>query len=156
MAGAVGTKKGPMADINVTPLIDVVLVLLVVFMVVTPLLQSGQAVDLPKATQAISENDVGQYIVVSITKDRGWWVDADQVCGNNHVECTKDADAETLIDMLNVEFAKDAHRKDDKPPRSILIKADARLEYGKVRLVMDAIADKGMTTQLVAAEKGEE
>jgi biopolymer transport protein TolR len=157
MAGAVGSKKGPMADINVTPLIDVVLVLLVVFMVITPMLQSGQSVDLPIATQAISENDVGQYIVVSVTQDRGWWVDAKQICGKDKaVECTKEADSESLIATLNEEFAKDGQRKDGKPPRSILIKADGRLDYGKVRLVMDSIAEKGMTTQLVAAEKGGE
>lgn len=155
MAGGVGKNKGAMADINVTPLIDVVLVLLVVFMVVTPMMQSGQTVDLPVATQAISENDVGQYIIVSVTEDRGWWVEAEQVCGQEKVECTKEADSETLIALLNDEFAKDRQRAiEGKPARSVLIKADGDLPYEKVRMVMDAIAEKGMTTQLLAADKG--
>lgn len=136
MAGGVGKTKGPMADINVTPLIDVVLVLLVVFMVVTPMLQSGMAVDLPKATQTTTIKDVGQNIVVSITTDQGWWVEQTQV------------DKDTIIDAINAEFR-------ENPARGVLIKADGRLEYGKVREVMDIIADNGMTTQLVAASKEE-
>jgi biopolymer transport protein TolR len=155
MGAAVGSKKGAMADINVTPLIDVVLVLLVVFMVVTPMLQSGQTVDLPVATQAISENDVGQFIVVSVTEDRGWWVDAEQICGPDKAECTNEASGETLIDALNAEFAKDRSRvAEGKPARGVLIKADGDLPYEKVRVVMDVIAAKGMTTQLLAADKG--
>lgn len=155
MGAAVGQNKGAIADINVTPLIDVVLVLLVVFMVVTPMLQSGQAVDLPVATQAISENDVGQYIVVSVTEDRGWWVDAEQVCGQEGKDCVKETDGPTLIDLLNAEFAKDKARvAAGEPPRGVLIKADGDLPYEKVRVVMDVAAEKGMTTQLLAAEKG--
>jgi biopolymer transport protein ExbD/biopolymer transport protein TolR len=134
MAGKLGTK-GPMADINVTPLIDVVLVLLVVFMVITPLLQSGMPVDLPQATQTTTVNDVGQHIVVSVTMEGGWWVEQEKVEG-----------AEALVDQVNVEYRKN-------PSRSILIKADRNLEYRQVREVMDVLAAKGMTSVLVAASK---
>jgi biopolymer transport protein ExbD/biopolymer transport protein TolR len=148
MAAKLGTGGGPMADINVTPLIDVVLVLLVVFMVITPMLQSGMPVDLPKATQTTSVNDVGQHIVVSVTYDKGVWVeqvnaDMETCKGENRGPGFCD-----LVDLINVEFQAN-------PSRSILIKADGRLEYHKVREVMDIIGENGMTTQLVAAAKEE-
>ena len=79
MGAAVGGSKGPMADINVTPLIDVVLVLLVVFMVITPMLSSGLPVDLPMATSTVTVNDAGQHIVISVTRDLEVAVDQDVI-----------------------------------------------------------------------------
>lgn len=123
-----------MADINVTPLIDVVLVLLVVFMVVTPMLQSGMPVDLPKATQSETVNDVGQFIVISVTETEGWWVEQTQV--------TKD----DLIAAINAEYQKN-------PERQLLIKADKDLEFRQVRELMDVLAENRMTSLLVGAAK---
>lgn len=129
-----------MADINVTPLIDVVLVLLVVFMVITPMLQSGMPVDLPEATQSTTRNDAGQYIVISVTEERGWWVEQENV------------EADTLIDAINMEFRKDVGREE---ARTLLVKADRDLEYQQVREVMDILAENNMTTVLIAAQKEE-
>lgn len=134
MAAKLGSGGGPMADINVTPLIDVVLVLLVVFMVITPLLQSGMPVDLPKATQSETVNDVGQFIVISVTEDKGWWVEQNEV--------TKD----TIIEAINAEYQVN-------PERQLLIKADKNLEFRSVREVMDVLAENRMTSLLVAAAK---
>ena len=132
MGASLGSGGGPMADMNVTPLIDVVLVLLVVFMVITPMLQSGLPVDLPEATQTTTVNDVGQHIVVSVHPELGWAVEQEP------------ADADTLVDLINAEYRV-------SPSRSILIKADKSLEYQQVREVMDILADKGMTSVLIAA-----
>ena len=136
MGAKLGSGGGPMADINVTPLIDVVLVLLVVFMVITPLLQSGMPVDLPRATQTTTVNDVGQYIVISVTKEKGWWVEQEEVT------------ADTIIDAINFEYQTN-------PSRSILVKADQNLTYGEVREVMDVLAENRMTSVLIAAGKEE-
>lgn len=148
MGAKLGSSDGPMAEMNVTPLIDVVLVLLVVFMVITPMLQTGLEVELP--TVAKHEADDGvvntvnaeSFITVSVTNDGRWGVQQEIA--------TKD----TLIDLINEELAKDgalysAHIAAGKPPedapqpRRILIKADHDLEYGQVREVMDLISDGG-------------
>lgn len=136
MGAKLGSGGGPMADINVTPLIDVVLVLLVVFMVVTPMLQSGMPVALPKASQTTQVNDVGQFIVVSITNNQEWYVEQELV--------TED----TIIAAINAEFRKN-------PSRSILVKGDRELAYKDVRKAMDVIAENGLTTMLIGAEKRE-
>jgi biopolymer transport protein TolR len=143
MGASVGNNQGPMAEINVTPLIDVVLVLLVVFMVITPMLQSGMAVDLPMATQTTTVPDMGQNIVVSVTEDQGWWVD--------DVEVTP----ETLYTEIALSLQKNPGQMVDGvlQSRQILVKADRDLPYEKVREPLDLLAEKGMTTVLIAAGK---
>ena len=77
-ASVVGLRPGVRranADINITPFVDVMLVLLIIFMVVTPMLSSGVDVSLPKATSAAETQDVGQHLVVSIRDDEVVFVD---------------------------------------------------------------------------------
>src|SRR5262245_62740610 len=75
-----GGKKHPKgnvkADINVTPLVDVVLVLLIIFMVVTPMIASGVAVDLPRTQNHSRKPDDGKDIIISITSDKRIYVGA--------------------------------------------------------------------------------
>jgi len=137
MGGKMGAGGGPMGDINVTPLIDVVLVLLVVFMVITPMLSSGLPVDLPMATTTVQVNDVGQHIVISLTEKGEWAVEQEMV---------EDNAEEALIRLVQAEFNKN-------PERSILVKADRRLPYGDVRILMDILAENRFTTVFVAAGK---
>ena len=135
MAGGIRTGGGPIADINVTPLIDVVLVLLVVFMVITPMLSSGLQVDLPMATSTITVNDVGQHIVISITEDGKWAVEQ-QVIDS----------IDQILDEVNLAYR-------ENPEKTILVKADANLEYGQVREVLDFLADNRFTSVFIAAGK---
>jgi len=141
--------KGPISDINVTPLIDVVLVLLVVFMVITPMLQSGLPVDLPEATQTETVNDVGQHIVISVSKKQGLFVEQDEVINQDllTIEGIKSDEAKKrMIDLINVLYR-------ENPERSILIKADRALEYQQVRAVMDVLSENRLTAVFIAATK---
>lgn len=134
MGAKVGDSGEAFGDINVTPLVDVVLVLLIIFMVVTPMLSSGVDVTLPRAKTTTQAQDNGQHLVISIRDDGVIFVD------------TRAVPLDTLVDEVNAEFRKD-------PGRAILIKADSGLHYGEVRAVMDKLAEGGMGTQLLAAEK---
>ena len=132
-----GNKGGPMADINVAPLVDVVLVLLIIFMVITPMLSSGIDVKLPPSTTATSTQDVGQHLVVGINELGQPFVD------------TEKSSLETLVDDINAELRKD-------PEKSLLIKAHADLDYGSFRAVTDKMAENGVPMVLIAAEKPNE
>src|SRR5512139_4080943 len=72
-------SKGVKSDINVTPLVDVVLVLLIIFMVITPLLQRGKAVTLPEAKVVSELKSGGDPIILSLTRDKRIWIDKDEV-----------------------------------------------------------------------------
>ncbi len=133
MGAKVGEKKGgAMADLNVTPLVDVVLVLLIIFMVVTPMLGAGIDVELPKAKTASTEKDMGQHLVISVREDGAVFVDRDQVA----------------LDALNALVI------DARQDRSIMIKADEKARYKDVRVVMDELHKlPGTDTMLLATAK---
>ena len=79
MAMTAGGSKGVKSDINVTPLVDVVLVLLIIFMVITPMLQRGKDVHLPKANNPEKAQKEGDPLIVSITPDKRIWIEANSV-----------------------------------------------------------------------------
>ncbi len=138
-----GRGGGPIADINVTPLIDVVLVLLVVFMVITPMLSSGLPVDLPMATSTITVNDAGQHVVVSITKNGEWAIDQEVLEG-------EDREPGVLVTKVReVKFAAAARGED----KFVLVKADRSLPYRDVREVLDALGEANFPQVLIAAGK---
>jgi biopolymer transport protein TolR len=72
-------SKSVRSDINVTPLVDVVLVLLIIFMVITPLLQRGKAVQLPDAKLISELKSGGDPIILSVTRDGRSWIDKEEV-----------------------------------------------------------------------------
>ncbi len=134
MGAQVGGKTGgPIAAINVTPLVDVVLVLLIIFMVVTPMLSAGVDVKLPKVKTAEEEKDMGQHLVVSIRNDGAVFIDRDRVA----------------IDHLVDEVIK------RRGTKQILIKGDQAVTYRQFREVMDTIHKDVPATDtiMLAAEK---
>ncbi|MBI4953486.1 MAG: biopolymer transporter ExbD [Myxococcales bacterium] len=124
MAFATGGKKGVKSEINVTPLVDVVLVLLIIFMVVTPMLQRGKSVKLPVVEEPDEEHKQADPMVVAVTADGKVWVDKD--------EYDLDALGGAIADRLRVE-----------PGRKVLLKGDESLTYGDVRKVMEVARTAG-------------
>ena len=116
---------GAISQINVTPLVDVMLVLLVIFMVTAPILQQGVELELPKETISPLEGE-GEQLVVSIDKTGTVFVGE----GNS-------VDVQNLGARLNAILAT---RKDKR----VFIKADKGVPYGSVMAVMGAIRRSGL------------
>ena len=123
-----GDDDGPIAAINVTPLVDVMLVLLVIFMVTAPMLQQGVEVDLPKATTAPLRG-TSEQIVISLDKGGSVFLGA-----GNRVEVPE------LAAKVKAIFA---NRPENE--RKIYIKGDASLGYGRIMEVMAALHAGGIT-----------
>jgi biopolymer transport protein ExbD/biopolymer transport protein TolR len=113
------------AEINVTPLVDVVLVLLIIFIVVTPMIARGVDVQLPATTHHAKKNDDNRDVIVSVTRDGAVYVGPDR----------------TPLDKLGAAVEEEKRRH---PEKGVFLKADARLEYGQARRVMDAIHAAGV------------
>ena len=133
MAMDLGSKGSLKADINVTPLVDVMLVLLIIMMIVAPLLQQGVSVKLPIATNTAEKPETQGQTVVAITADKRYFVNAVQV--------QKGDMGKRINDLL--EKAKE---------KIVIIKADEDVEYGAVMEAMDTlraagIEDMGLITE---------
>lgn len=113
---------GVKADINITPLVDVVLVLLIIFMVVTPMLHRGVDLELPKTAHHSTRQDTGEQIVVSVRQD-GTYIEADKV------------DVEKLSGLLEAQLKNGM--------RPINVKADKGLKFGEVRKVLEQVHASG-------------
>ena len=134
MAMTAGGKGGVKSDINVTPLVDVVLVLLIIFMVVTPMLQRGKDVVLPKSKVVDKDPGSGDPLILSITSDKKVWVDKDAY------------DDAGLEQRLRDEIIA-------QPTRPILLKGDNRVTVGDVRKVMAIARKAGARGVRVAVEQ---
>jgi biopolymer transport protein ExbD len=121
-----GSPDEVKGDINVTPLVDVCLVLLIIFMVVTPMLQSGVDVLLPDGPHAEKKPGKEGDLIISIKPDGTVFVGQDWI---------PDRDVP--------KYVMAEHQKD--PARNVMLKADKRINYGKVRMVMKAANDAGFT-----------
>jgi biopolymer transport protein TolR len=123
-----GGKKRVKPNINVTPLVDVVLVLLIIFMLVIPNMQEGVPIELFKAKNAEKDEEESKPITVSITKAK-----SDEV--GYYLE-----DAEVSRDELVASLAA-LHKQE--PSRVLLFRGDSRIDYGKIRDVFHECQNLG-------------
>jgi biopolymer transport protein TolR len=119
MSAGGGRETGTLADINVTPLVDVMLVLLIVFMVTAPMIQTGVDVDLPDAKAQTVPDDSGK-LIVTMTKDKRVFI------GRMEIPFTE------VEDKLKSNAKLQADRE-------VYLHADTNLAYGDVVKVMAAI-----------------
>ncbi len=133
-----GGRQDVKSEINVTPLVDVCLVLLIIFMVVTPMLQKGRPVLLPQTDNPGKKPESQNEVLVSVQADKAVFIDTKWF-----------PDKEFLAKMK--ELGERASSKD------ILIKADSRLSYGDVRNVMKMVKEGGFEkVALITEKKGEQ
>ncbi|MBL8175693.1 MAG: biopolymer transporter ExbD [Bryobacterales bacterium] len=117
----------PVADINVTPMVDVMLVMLIIFMVITPMLSKGVSVDLVKAKNpiAMANADKEDAVLVAVTRDGKVYL--------NTTQTTADALPSKVKDMLTNQLDK-----------TVYVKSDSRAKFEKVVEVVDNIRAAGV------------
>jgi biopolymer transport protein TolR len=126
-----GRTRSALADINITPLVDVVLVLLIIFMLTAPILQSGIDVEVPK-TKTVKEI-TEERLVISIDKQQRVFL------GN---------------DPININQISDVLRRKVRDPQrqSIFLRADENVPFGAFATVMDAVKQSGITNVSIVTQ----
>jgi biopolymer transport protein TolR len=117
-----GAKGGPKSDINVTPLVDVMLVLLIIMMLVAPMLQKGVDVRLPIAGNTVDKPDTQEQTVVAIDSANRFWVNGVQVGRGDFADRVK-----SILE--------------EKSDKVVLIKGDQDASYSAIMEAMDYLHD---------------
>ena len=133
MAMNLGGKGGVKSDINVTPLVDVMLVLLIIMMIIAPMLQKGVDVKLPTASNTVDKPEVQDQTVVAVSADGRLFLNQNEY---PDAEFTR-----RVTDAL-----------ENKKTKIVLIKADEDAPYGRVMVAMDflrkaQVEDMGLVTE---------
>lgn len=125
MAFNTGKKKGAISDINVTPLVDVMLVLLIIFMVTAPLMLNGIKLDLPKTKEVNPINLNATQVILSFSKSEDYYLGKDKIL------------ASEMIPEIQKQF------KANKT-QTLFLRADFNLPYGKVARLMSFLKRGGI------------
>jgi biopolymer transport protein TolR len=127
------------SNINVTPMVDVMLVLLIIFMVITPMLNNKVNVDLPKADAAKIMEDANKEdaVIVAVTRDGSTYLGGDKV----------------TVDDLG---SKISAKLENKTSKEVYLRADVRANYGKVMDAVDGIRTAGVSELGLLTEKREQ
>ncbi len=131
-----------MAQINVVPYIDVMLVLLVIFMVTAPLMQQGVEVDLPRATaEPVQTPDEKDQIIISVTANGEFYLDSEG----------KNAAALETVDLANRVSEILSERQDKR----VFVRGDQAVDYGHVMEAMAALQAAGASSVGLITEQPE-
>lgn len=131
-----GAKGGPKSDINVTPLVDVMLVLLIIVMLIAPMMQKGVDVKLPEADNSGDKPDTADQTVVHIGPDSKLYVNAIEV---------SEGEAVTRLQAA----------LEDKADKIVYLKGDKEAPYGAIMKMMDALRGAGIeSVGLITEKKG--
>jgi biopolymer transport protein ExbD/biopolymer transport protein TolR len=127
---------GAVSDINVTPMVDVMLVLLIIFMVITPMLQKGVSVDMARVNnpRPMSDADKEDATVLAITRDAKIYLGSDSITLDQITPKVKD-------------------RLENRLDRTVYVKSDRRAKYGDVVSVVDAVRAAGVDSLGLLTEK---
>jgi len=130
------TALGTVSDINVTPMVDVMLVLLIIFMVITPMLQHGTSVNMARAynTRDMQDADKEDAVLLAFTKDGKIFLQSDRIEPNQITTTVKDRIA-------------------DKLDKTVYVKSDREAKYGVVVTVVDNVRAAGVDSLGLLAEK---
>ena len=133
-----GGESGFVADINVTPMVDVMLVLLIIFMVVAPLLQSGVSVTLPQSKYPDPDPNIikDTSAVIAIPNNGEYYIGRDKI---------------TLADIP--QQVKKILKDKPAPEQVVYVKSSTGVKYGEVVLVIDSIREAGFDRIGLVAEK---
>ena len=128
-----GAKGGPKSDINVTPLVDVMLVLLIIMMLIAPMLQKGVPVTLPLADNTVDKPETQDQTVVAVDSKNQFYVDGLEI------------ERSLMADRVKTKL-------EDKSERIVLIKGDQDASYSAIMTAMDdlrkvGIEDIGLITE---------
>ncbi len=125
MAFNVGKKKGVISDINVTPLVDVMLVLLIIFMVTAPLMLNGIKLDLPKTKEVNPINLSATQVILSFSKSEDYFLGKDKIL------------ASEILPEIKKQFQTNK-------TETLFLRADFNLPYGKVAKLMSFLKRGGI------------
>jgi len=128
-----GKSKGPVSEINVTPLVDVMLVLLVIFMITAPLMLNGIKLELPKTKEVNPINLNTSQVVLSFTRSGEYFIGKDKMI------------MEELVPEINALFKKNK-------TEVLFLRADYGLTYGKVAKLMSFLKRRGITSIALVTE----
>ena len=134
-----GSKGGPVADINVTPMADIMIVLLIIFMVITPMLQKGVDVKLPLAGNAEEKKEQPKLVEVAIKDDQE---------RTTFLKGIKIERKEELVGKV-----KEAIEELPDTERVVYLKADTNLPYEEVMKVMDLLREAGVEEIALIADR---
>ncbi|MBA2353921.1 MAG: biopolymer transporter ExbD [Acidobacteria bacterium] len=128
-----GSKGGIKADINVTPLVDIMLVLLIIMMLIAPLLQKGVNVQLPLADNTTEKPDTQDQTVVAVDSQRQLFVNSIPVSEREAVD--------------RIKFALE-----EKAERIVYLKGDTDAPYGAIMSMMDKLREAGIENVALITE----